>query len=74
VIREHYGQIEAFFVELIRQGQQSGGFDSQSPPHVHAWHLINLGIGYAMISLNIPQFETFAGVAAIESVVRGLKA
>jgi len=74
VIREHYLQIEEFFVDLIRQGQQCGVFHAESDPHVHAWHLINLGIGYAMISLNIPQVDNFGGVDAIESVVRGLKA
>ncbi|HTW94526.1 MAG TPA: TetR/AcrR family transcriptional regulator [Tepidisphaeraceae bacterium] len=73
VIREHYQQIEEFFADLIRQGQQSGIFRPHDDPHIHAWHLINLGIGYAMISLNLPHLDSFTGIDAIESVVRGLK-
>ncbi|HUB26568.1 MAG TPA: TetR/AcrR family transcriptional regulator [Tepidisphaeraceae bacterium] len=73
VIREHYSRIEDFFADLIRQGQHSGVFRAQDDPHSHAWHLINLGIGFAMISLNLPHLDNPGGIEAIESVVRGLK-
>src|SRR5271169_5857506 len=60
VLREHYVQIEEFFVGIVREGQASGVFRKEMDPLVPAWELINLGIGYAMVVLNLPKFERFS--------------
>ena len=73
VMREHYRQIEQFFVKVITTGQKTGAFRDVNPK-VPAWHLINLGIGYAMIALNLSQFDHFPIDEAIEFILRGLKA
>jgi AcrR family transcriptional regulator len=74
VMKEHYGQIEEFFVAIIHRGQTSGqfrtGLDAKDP----AWQLIHLGIGYAMIALNLTRFDHFPVTEAIEVVIRGIKA
>jgi AcrR family transcriptional regulator len=73
VMREHYQQIEDFFVGVVREGQQAGLFRKDMDPRVPAWQLINLGIGHAMVSLNLSQFEQPLIAQAIEFVLRGLK-
>jgi AcrR family transcriptional regulator len=73
VMREHYTQIEKFFVGVIAQGQKSGVFRADLDPKVPAWQLIDVGIGYAMISLNLQQFDHLNVEAAIEFILRGLK-
>ncbi len=72
VLREHYKQIEAFFTEIIEQGIKDGSFRKMSSK-VPCWNLINTGLGYAMVTLNLPRFETFDVEEAIEFVLAGLK-
>lgn len=75
VMHEHYVQIERFFVEIITRGQKAGLVRRDMDPRLPAWQLIYLGIGIAMISLNLPslyQGQPFA--EGIEMVVRGLRA
>jgi AcrR family transcriptional regulator len=72
VMREHYLQIEDFFVSIIREGQQSGAFRRDMDPSVPAWELINTGIGYAMVVLNLSKFERFSVPDAVEFVLRGM--
>ena len=75
VMHEHYVQIEAFFVGLISRGQKAGLVRRDMDPRLPAWQLIYLGIGIAMISLNLPGLYQGQPVAeGIEMVVRGLKA
>jgi AcrR family transcriptional regulator len=73
MIRKHYSQIESFFVAIIKQGQQSGQFRSDVDPKVPAWHLIHLGIGYAMIKLNVPKLAHFPIADGLESVMHGIQ-
>ena len=73
VMREHYAQIETFFVGVIREGQQSGLFHRDMDPRVPAWQLINIGIGYAMVTLNLEQFEPQLISQAVEFILRGLR-
>ena len=75
VMHEHYVQIEAFFVGLISRGQKAGLVRKDMDPRLPAWQLIYLGIGIAMISLNLPNLYQGQPVAeGIEMVVRGLRA
>ena len=74
VMKEHYSQIESFFAEIISRGQKTGVFRSELNPKVPAWQLIHLGIGFAMISQNLSQFDHFPIQEAIEQMVRGIKA
>ncbi len=74
VIKEHYAQIEKFFVKLVLAGQKSGVFRKDLNPQVFAWQLIMTGIGYAMIALNLSQFDESLIRSAIDTVMRGLKA
>jgi hypothetical protein len=74
VMKEHYGQIEEFFVNIIKRGQTAGYFRADLDAKGPAWQLIHLGIGYAMIALNLSQFDHFPVTEAIEVVIRGIKA
>jgi len=73
VMREHYEQIEEFFVSVVTEGQRAGVFHKSMDPRVPAWQLIHTGIGYAMISLNLSQFDQPLIAQAIEFILRGLK-
>ncbi len=71
VMREHYEQIESFFCDIVVKGQQQGLF-REVDPKVPAWMLIHTGIGYAMIALNLSQFDPGLVEEAVEYVLRGL--
>jgi AcrR family transcriptional regulator len=73
VMKEHYLQIERFFIAIVEHGQKQGRFRADLDPKVPAWQLIHVGIGYAMISLNLPHFEDFSIADAIEFILRGLR-
>ena len=74
VMHEHYAQIEEFFVELITRGQKAGLVRKDMDPRIPAWQLIYLGIGIAMISLNLPGLYQGQPLAeGIEMLVRGLR-
>ena len=72
VMKEHYAQIERFFVDIIAKGQASGVFRPQLDPKGPAWQLIMTGIGYAMIALNLQPPEQGLIKNAIESILRGI--
>jgi AcrR family transcriptional regulator len=72
VMKEHYGQIEKFFVDIIKTGQESGIFRPQLDPKGPAWQLIMTGIGYAMIALNLQPPERGLIQNSIESILRGI--
>jgi hypothetical protein len=74
VMKEHYAQIEQFFVKLVRDGQKAGVFRKDLDPKVSAWQWIMTGIGYAMISLNLSQFDEPLTRDAIEAIMRGMRA
>ena len=62
-----------FFSAIIANGIKRGVFremDVKTP----CWMLINTGLGYAMVTLNLSPFETFNVEDAIEFILRGLKA
>jgi AcrR family transcriptional regulator len=73
VMNEHYAKVEAFFVGIIKRGQENGVFRKNVDPKVPAWELIHLGIGYAMISLNLTKFDHFPIAAVIETVMEGIR-
>jgi AcrR family transcriptional regulator len=72
VMKEHYAQIERFFVGVIQRGQERGVFRPQLDPKGPAWQLIMTGIGYAMIALNLQPPEQGLIKNAIESILRGI--
>ena len=74
VMKEHYGLIEEYFVTIIKRGQATKQFRGNLNPRDPAWQLIHLGIGYAMIALNLTKFDHFPVAEAIEMVIRGIKA
>jgi AcrR family transcriptional regulator len=74
VMHEHYVQIEQFFVGIITRGQKAGLVRKDMDPRVPAWQLIYLGIGIAMISLNLPGLYKGQPLAeGIEFILRGLR-
>jgi len=73
VIKAHYKQIETYFCKIVTDGQKAGEFRDHLNPKVPAWQLINIGIGYAMIALNLQKFDHFSVEDAIEFILRGLK-
>ena len=72
VMKEHYAQIERFFVAIIQKGQGTGVFRPQLDPKGPAWQLIMTGIGYAMVALNLQAPEQGLIKNAIESILRGM--
>ena len=73
VMREHYEDIEKFFCKIVAAGQASGIFRKDLDPKVPAWQLINVGIGYAMVTLNLPNFNHVNVEGTIEFILRGMK-
>src|SRR5580704_5818034 len=73
VMKEHYAGIEKYFCKIIQDGQRDGEFLKGVDPKLPAWQLINMGIGYAMIALNLQQFDHFSVEDAVEFLLRGLK-
>ena len=73
VMKEHYAQIEEFFVGVVSEGQKAGIFLTDMDPRVPAWQLINIGIGYAMVSLNLSKFDDSLIAQSIEFILRGLR-
>jgi AcrR family transcriptional regulator len=73
VIRDHYSEIEKFFSGIITQGQSAGEFRRDMNPLIPTWQLINIGIGYAMITLNLKYSEHLSIEEGIDHLVRGLK-
>jgi AcrR family transcriptional regulator len=71
VLREHYHQMEAFFCTVIETGIERGDFRSINPKTA-CWHIINTGLGYALVTLNLSPFETFDVGDAIDFLLRGL--
>jgi AcrR family transcriptional regulator len=71
VMKEHYFQIERFFVKVIQDGQKSGVFRKNMQPRAAAWTLIISGIGYGMIALNLTQFDRATADSAIDAILRG---
>jgi len=74
VMREHYDQIEKFFMDIIIEGQKIGGFRRDINAQSAAWQLITTGIGYAMISMNLMNLEKQMVTEMIGAILRGLKA
>jgi AcrR family transcriptional regulator len=74
VMKEHYVQIERFFVKVIQDGQKSGVFRKNMQPRAAAWTLIISGIGYGMIALNLTQFDRATADNAIDAILRGWRA
>ena len=73
VLREHYHQMETFFCAMIETGIQRKVF-RKVDPKTPCWNLINTGLGYAMVTLNLAPFATFDVEDAIEFLLRGLAA
>jgi len=69
VLREHYHQMEAFFCTVIETGIERGDFGKVNPKTA-CWNLINTGLGYAMVTLNLAPFEMFDVEDAIEFILR----
>lgn len=74
VMREHYRTVQAFFADIIREGQATGQFRTDIDANVPAWQFIYTGIGFAMTSLNLAPFDHVDVNALIDSILRGLHA
>jgi AcrR family transcriptional regulator len=73
VMKKHYLEIEEFFRKIVEDGQKAGEFRRDLDSKTPTWQLINTGIGYSMITLNLRHFERFSVEEAIEFILRGLK-
>jgi AcrR family transcriptional regulator len=73
VLREHYRQMEAFFCDIVRDGIERGAFRPVDP-RTPSWHLINTGLGYAVVTLNLSPLETFDVEDAVNYILHALKA
>lgn len=74
VVRDHYAAMEDFFATILTSGQRAGCVRADLNPHVPAWQLINLGIGYAMVALNLPAlFKDIDPAQMIELSLKALR-
>lgn len=73
VIRQHYGTIQSFFKQLIKQGQDAGAFDRKINPGRAAWHFVMAGVGYATLTLNLEIIDRGTITETIEEMIRGLQ-
>ena len=73
VMREHYEEIEDFFKQIIVKGQKARRFKEDLNPKAPAWQIIHMGIGYAMIALNLADFDHFPIADGIEFILRAIK-
>jgi len=73
-MREHYRDIEKFFMQLIHDGQKAGAFRKDLDPKSAAWQLIFSGIGYAMISLNLGTIDRAMIEEIIDTILTGWRA
>jgi AcrR family transcriptional regulator len=70
VVRDHYKATQAFFAQIIARGQEGGRLTKDIDPNLPAWEIINLGIGFAMISLTLPGiYGDVDQVAMVEMVL-----
>ena len=60
-------------MDIILEGQKTGGFRKEMNPQSAAWQLITTGIGYAMIALNLSHFDFVPVEETIEFIMRGMK-
>ena len=72
VLREHYRRLEDFFCGIITAGIDAGAF-RKVDPKTPAWHLINTGLGYAVVTLNLSPFDTFDVEDAVDHILRSLR-
>ena len=73
VLREHYRRLEAFFCTIIEAGIAGGAFRDVDPK-TPAWQLINTGLGFAVVTLNLSPFDTFDVEDAVDHILRMLAA
>ena len=71
VLREHYRRLESFFCDIIQAGMDGGAF-RQVDPKTPAWQLINTGLGYAVVTLNLSPFDMFDVEDAVDHILRML--
>ena len=72
VLREHYRRLEAFFIDIVQAGIDAGDFRPLNPK-TPAWHLINTGLGYAVVLLNLSPFETFDVEDAVNYILHAMR-
>ena len=71
VLREHYRRLESFFCDIITAGMDAGVFRTVEPK-TPAWQLINTGLGYAVVTLNLSPFDMFDVEDAVDHILRML--
>lgn len=73
VIKDHYDQYQKFLAAVVKRGQQRGVFRADVEGDLVAWQLVDLGLGYAVIGLNLGRFNHFSVEEMIGFIVQGLK-
>lgn len=74
VVRDHYLLKQAFLARILRQGQAAGLIRPDVHPDMPAWEFINLGIGFAMLGLNLPGIHGKAdAVSMVDMILSCLK-
>lgn len=73
VIREHYNALHTFVRDVIKEGQDAGGFRPDMKAKSAAWHIIMTGVGYATLSLNVGVIDRASIGETIDEFLRGMK-
>lgn len=73
VMRDHYERVSRFFQKILTDGQRSGVFRRDLDVSIASWQLIYMGIGYAMVILNLPDAPNYAVETAVETLLGGFR-
>lgn len=73
VLREHYEVVIQFFQQLITDGKESGIFKKDLNASLAAWQIVYMGIGYAMVMLNLPNASHYAIDVGVETLFGGYR-
>lgn len=71
-LREHYSQMEQYFLGIIRNGQQLGVFRSDLDPKTAVWWIMNGGIGFTLIGLTLGEIDGYRIEQGVELTLRAL--
>lgn len=72
VLRRHYAQMEAFWTQVLKDGQASGLFDLSDDVRTTVWWILNAGIGYTLIHLQLGPVDGYSVPKAINLTLKAL--
>ena len=73
VIREHFEAVCNVLADIIKRGQEQGSIRSDLDAGTLAWQFAYIGLGYAMLAMNLKQAKIAGVNESMEFMLRGLR-